>query len=350
MAVNKRGSGWQANFLLKGLPRVRVQFGTEAEAVAYEMECRAAHALGKPLPDPLGASGRGATGMARTIADVADQCERLRWSGKASADHLIRNARLFVDWCGPKMAAAEALTGERIDAYVEYRQNEKQNSGGTINRHLSCISVLVKQAVKLKLIPAVVDLPWQSEGRGRLRFYSEEEEAKLYASLVAWELHRWRDLFMFLTDTGARYGEARKLRWDDIRGRSISFVQTKNGTDRGVTATERVVAALERQDKSLPGPWSWATYNKVRAVWSRLRAHHDWMGEDTVVHTFRHTCASRLVIAGVDLNRVKVWMGHKAIATTLRYAHLQPQHLEELADVLGGYTAKPPGPRLITSR
>ena len=65
------------------------------------------------------------------------------------------------------------------------------------------------------------------------------------------------------------------------------------------------------------------------------------MGADTVVHTFRHTCCSRLVIAGVDLMRVK-WMGHKRIETTMRYAHLGPQDLEALADVLGKYNAAPP--------
>jgi site-specific recombinase XerD len=36
----------------------------------------------------------------------------------------------------------------------------------------------------------------------------------------------------------------------------------------------------------------------------------------------------------VDIYRVKTWMGHRNIATTMRYAHLAPSHLEELADVL----------------
>ena len=43
-------------------------------------------------------------------------------------------------------------------------------------------------------------------------------------------------------------------------------------------------------------------------------------------HDLRHTFASRLVIAGVDLRTVQVLMGHKIIQMTCRYAHLAPSH------------------------
>ena len=46
------------------------------------------------------------------------------------------------------------------------------------------------------------------------------------------------------------------------------------------------------------------------------------------IHSLRHTFASHLVMAGVDLATVQKLMGYRDIKTTLRYAHLAPDHLK----------------------
>ena len=54
------------------------------------------------------------------------------------------------------------------------------------------------------------------------------------------------------------------------------------------------------------------------------RALRDAGIERGVWHDLRHTFASHLVMAGVNLTSVKELMGHKTFAMTLRYAHLAP--------------------------
>lgn len=50
-------------------------------------------------------------------------------------------------------------------------------------------------------------------------------------------------------------------------------------------------------------------------------------------HTLRHTAASWLVSAGVDLHRIQVLLGHESYATTLRYSHLMPDSHERIRSV-----------------
>jgi integrase len=63
---------------------------------------------------------------------------------------------------------------------------------------------------------------------------------------------------------------------------------------------------------------------------------------DFTFHDLRHTFASRLVMAGVDLPTVKELMGHKSIAMTLRYTHLSTDHKQRAVRVLEQFDGKVP--------
>jgi len=75
--------------------------------------------------------------------------------------------------------------------------------------------------------------------------------------------------------------------------------------------------------------------HKVDRLWDRLRTHLNYSHDKQfVVHSLRHTCASRLIQRGVPLAVVQKWMGHRAIQTTLRYAHLAPDNFKVALEAL----------------
>jgi site-specific recombinase XerD len=51
-------------------------------------------------------------------------------------------------------------------------------------------------------------------------------------------------------------------------------------------------------------------------------------------HDLRHTFASHLVMAGVDITTVSKLLGHKSLTMTLRYSHLAPNHLQNAVNML----------------
>ena len=84
--------------------------------------------------------------------------------------------------------------------------------------------------------------------------------------------------------------------------------------------------------KAFLGSVSISEEHRERPIWIANQARIDGL---TKLHTLRHTFASHLVMSGVDLPTVKKLMGHSDIQTTMIYAHLAPDHLQEAVDRLG---------------
>jgi len=160
------------------------------------------------------------------------------------------------------------------------------------------------------------------------RILSPEEEERLLAEAHA-------DLKPVLTtavNTGMRLGELLALTWAevDLTQRLITVRHTKNGRLRRLPINDGLLEAL----KALHGKSSKAEYvfrsprngNRRKSVRTAFEAATRRAGFSKLrFHDLRHTFATRLVAAGVDIVTVKELMGHRDISMTMRYAHSAPE-------------------------
>ncbi len=240
---------------------------------------------------------------------------------------------------------ADTITPKEIGEWLSEMADEHEWTPATFNRHKAVISKAYKigmQNSHVSTNPARF-VPQRKESIGRIRFLTEDEETRLRAAIMEHRPHCIHQLDVAL-NTGMRKGEQFTVTWPqvDFKHEFIHLEQTKNGSSRYVQLNETVLASLEalraehkarkldfdtlffdRRNDSIKDPREWfanaCDEAKVKGV--------TW-------HTLRHTFASRLVMAGVDLKTVQELMGHKTIAMTARYAHLAPGHLKDAVNRL----------------
>jgi integrase len=135
--------------------------------------------------------------------------------------------------------------------------------------------------------------------------------------------------------TGLRRAEQFHLRWEDVDFANgiLTVPLAKHGGARRVPMNDTVRDFLRAQPSRLKGTYVFPSLtgetpldacNFVRRVFLPALAKASIEGFRW--HDLRHTFASRLAMAGVDLRTVQELMGHKTLAMTLRYAHLSPAH------------------------
>lgn len=170
------------------------------------------------------------------------------------------------------------------------------------------------------------------ENNKRLRYLEKEEIVRLLSRCSK----RLRPIVVLALNTGMRKGEILGLKWQDIDFRRgiIYLYNTKNGEKREIPINEMVKTALLRTLKHPDSPCVFCDKDG-KPVGNIRKSFFTAMRKSGIIsfrfHDLRHSFASHLVMAGVDLNTVRELMGHKTLEMTLRYA--RPTYLQTIRGV-----------------
>ena len=79
-----------------------------------------------------------------------------------------------------------------------------------------------------------------------------------------------------------------------------------------------------KQELVFPSPRTGGVLHDVKRPFKSAVKRADL--KDLRFHDLRHTFASHLIMAGVDMRTVQELLGHHSLTMTMRYAHLAPDH------------------------
>ena len=206
----------------------------------------------------------------------------------------------------------------------------------TVNRRLTVIKHKFKKAVEWDLLKSnpATSVKRFAVTSVRTRFLTEHEIHVLLEKCENQVTSPWLlPLVTLALNTGMRQGELLKLKWDnlDLKRGAITIIQSKTLRRKTVAINERARQALNWLQANRYGEllfmWPWgAPIGKVTVYDAFKKACSAAKIDDFRFHDLRHTFASHLVMAGVDLVTVKELLGHKTINMTNRYTHLAQEH------------------------
>lgn len=243
------------------------------------------------------------------------------------------------------------LVNEVNESHVEKLTEtllDKNLQPSTVNRYLASLSKMLTYAHKRQAIYNLDRMPfieWLEENEGRERYLQPDEEQKMIRLLKDWHEESYLELYLFLLDSGMRLGEAlsfKKSNVDSTHGNlvvNLKGSQTKNGHRRSIPLTNRATSIITAKLNTLQSTdtvFGHLDYWRAENLWRKLRkAMGLQTDKDFVIHSLRHTCATRLAQSGkIELHLVGQMLGHRSWAMIQRYAHLVPSNLMGAIDVL----------------
>lgn len=233
-----------------------------------------------------------------------------------------------------------------LKSYQAYLRQRR--SAGTVNRRFDSFKSLFNESVDWGLIlesPAerIKKLPHSPKRR---KTWRKNEIQDVYNALP----ERFANLFFFIVATGCRPSEARLLTWRDVDLKSLHVTLRSIKGGQGELAREFPLTGnlktfmknhFMRQKRALLGRPSDIVFpsrdgrhfdptslqKRVKKIVKRLS-----LQENLCVYGLRHTFTTKLIEKDINLEKVRLLVGHRKITTTQGYAHVDKKSLREAVE------------------
>lgn len=237
------------------------------------------------------------------------------------------------------------LDAPLISAFLDHLEHDRANSIRTRNARLAAIHSLFTYAAQAhpehaEAIARILAIPPKRFDRALITYLTEPEIAAILTTCdqATWTGRRDRVMLLLTMQTGLRISELTGLTHADIHLGTGAHIAChgKGRKDRITPLTGQTVTALRgwltQQPADPTGPlFPTRTGRRLSrdAIEHRI-THYTHLaaancpslaGKNVTAHVLRHTCAMRLLHAGVDTSVIALWLGHESVDTTQIYLH-----------------------------
>jgi site-specific recombinase XerD len=241
------------------------------------------------------------------------------------------------------------LSAPRVIQFLQDLEHSGHCSVATRNQRLAGIRALahfiaLNSPEHLEWCSQICSIPFKKTSISPPIYLEESEMEALLAAPDHATAQGPRDyaLLLFLYNTGARASEAAHTRIADLqlavpprRGLSSVLIRGKGSKLRRCPLWERTVRVLLPLIESRP-PMDFVFLNRCGQPLTRFGVHGmvkryavrvsnripAMRTKHVGPHTLRHTTATHLLHAGVDINTIRGWLGHVSLNTTNIYAEI----------------------------
>lgn len=231
------------------------------------------------------------------------------------------------------------LSNEDIRKYLLHLIEDKHYSSGSVNQAFNAIRFLYVELYKRPLVIAGIPRALKDN---KLPVVLSQTEILEILKVVKNVKHR--AILMVTYSGGLRVGETVKLRLSDIDSkRMMIFVQGAKGRkDRYTLLSEAALAQLREYCREYrPKEYLFEGWNGRKHLSERTaeKVFDDAVEEagvqkDVSIHSLRHSFATHLLEAGVDIKYIQELLGHSRTRTTEIYTHVSQKVLGKIVSPL----------------
>ena len=237
----------------------------------------------------------------------------------------------------------DQLTDEEIKNYLFYLANERHLSASSLNQYVSAFRFFYEVVLQRSMDQVRRAMPRVHRAIRRPQVFSVEELERLLTAGCPNPKHR--AFLMVLYGAGLRLGEACRLKTEHIHRyrMQIRVEQGKGRKDRYTLLSPKLLKELQAYWKCFrPQHWLFPASSNPQLPMDERVGQKIFYGavqraglqRHGGIHSLRHSFATHLLEAGVEITVVQRLLGHSSLATTSNYLHVRQERVAQIQSPL----------------